>query len=213
MKSFMLDQRLRSAIAATVTFSLFLFVAAISIRAPAQPAAQAQPPITIIATPEPTPIVAEVGLPHAIVAYDSPGGAVIGPIEAGRGYLAVARYGTDWVQLDVDGSGLIWTEAAPIGLELAGLTDRMPPPPPPAPIVVYVPAPVEPQQQPAILEAAPTEPPAPSEPNFAASFQEPGCSKFVGYLPGDPCYVPPTGRQTVDGHEVIIITATTQATR
>lgn len=108
-------------------------------------------PIVIIATPRaevmPTPAAqAAALLPHtlhsAVVAYDAPAGNVIGAIEQGRGYTLLARYGVDWLQADVQGSGVVWLRAAEVLDMPAGLADMQPPP---APVVVerpvYVSAP------------------------------------------------------------------------
>src|SRR4051812_25779904 len=39
-------------------------------------------------------------LRRAVVAYDAPGGNVIGAIEQGRAYTILARFGVDWLQID-----------------------------------------------------------------------------------------------------------------
>ena len=127
-------------------------------------------PIIIIASPLPQGIpptavpAAQVAavLPNtlrgAVVAYDAPAGNVLGAIEAGRTYALLARYGAEWLQADVAGSGVVWLKADQV-LDLPpGLADLEPTP---APVVVerpiYVSAP------PAAAEAAPTvsEPSAP----------------------------------------------------
>lgn len=135
---------------AIVALSLIIVgvLALIIVAARARASTPAQPtvaPIIILASPTaaaiaPTPAAAIAapahGLPRAIVAYDQPNGAVLGPIEAGRAFTTTARYGVDWIQLDVAGSGEIWTDAALAGLTIDGLADLEPPP---TAIVVYVP--------------------------------------------------------------------------
>lgn len=122
----------------------------------AQPApAEPLPPAVSRITSAPAPTVLPPtaipvnALQRAIVAYAAPGGVVIGPIEPGRAYTATARYGSAWVQLQVAGSGLIWTEAAIVGGDIAALPDLTPPtaipapiwqPAPQAPIATMVPA-------------------------------------------------------------------------
>jgi hypothetical protein len=95
------------------------------------PAATAQA-VAAPASPDVARLASLPRLPRAIVAYGAPGRAVLGPIESGRTYTATARYGLDWVQIEVDGSGLVWTEAQPLGLDLARLHDLTEPTPAPA---------------------------------------------------------------------------------
>jgi hypothetical protein len=122
-------------------------------------------PIVIIASPLPlqpptaVPAVQVAAvlpnrLRRAAVAYDSPNGNVIGAIEQGRAYQVLARFGGDWLQADVVGSGVVWLRSADV-LDLPdGLVDLQPPP---APAVVYVPvsAPAPAYAAP-LVEAAPT---------------------------------------------------------
>ena len=121
---------------------------------PAAPKAIPTPALAIIiATPPPAPPtsvpvqqVAAV-LPNtlrgAVVAYDAPDGTVLGAIEQGRTYQLLARFGAEWLQADVQGSGVVWLRTDQV-LDLpAGLADLEPPP---APVVIeraiYVSAPV-----------------------------------------------------------------------
>lgn len=115
---------------------------------------------------------ASAGLPHAIVAYAAPNGAVLGALEQGRSYRVVARAGTDWVQIDVAAAGtapnLVWVAADEIP-ELAALAQLLdlatPVPtatthvvhvaataPAPAPVAVIVPT------EPSAAELVPLEP-------------------------------------------------------
>jgi hypothetical protein len=100
-----------------------------------------------------------------VVAYDSPGGAVIGAVEQGRAYVVLARYGSDWLQAEVSGSGVVWLRADQV-LDLpADLADLAPTP---APQLVYVAS----QPAPAVATIAPpaaTDPPAPAELDAAAA--------------------------------------------
>jgi hypothetical protein len=90
-------------------------------------------------------------LGQSVVAYDAPGGAVLGAVEAGRGYELAGRAGA-WVQVDVAGSGMVWLRASDLpGVDLPGLPDLAtptatpePPTPQPAtpqPAPIYVPPP------------------------------------------------------------------------
>lgn len=142
----------------------------------APPALAATPPLPIImiatapagapATPPPPDRVAAV-LPHtlarAVVAYDAPDGRVIGAIDQGHAYRVVARYGADWLQADVAGSGVVWLRAADLFDLPSDLADMQPPP---APTVVYVPgapqqlAPPAPAPSYQVDSAPPSAPPA-----------------------------------------------------
>ncbi len=95
-------------------------------------------------------------LSRAVVAYDSPNGSVIGAIEQGRAYQVLARFGADWLQADVSGSGVVWLRSADVFDLPTDLADLQPPP---TPQVVYqgVNAPVVEQPAPAL--ATPTERP------------------------------------------------------
>lgn len=123
--------------------------------APAQLVPTAAPPMQQVAAVLPNT------LRRATVAYDAPEGNVLGAIEQGRAYSVLARYGADWLQADVTGSGVVWLRSADV-LDLpADLADLQPPP---APVVIerpiYVSAPVE---------AVPT--PAPAEYQIATQPQ------------------------------------------
>jgi len=87
-------------------------------------AAQPTPPLPIIMiatapavappTAAPAAQVAAVApntLRRAVVAYDAPAGSVLGAIEQGRAYQVLARYGADWLQAEVAGSGIVWLRA------------------------------------------------------------------------------------------------------
>jgi hypothetical protein len=118
---------------------------------PAEATPAAQDAIYIIATPAAAPQVAPTqpaGLPRAVVAYAAPDGVALGAVEAGRVYAQLARSGTEWVLLDVAGSGRVWVRSAELAGVAAGLPDMATPvPPPPQPHVVIVehPAPAPPQ--------------------------------------------------------------------
>lgn len=69
--------------------------------APPAPAAQSPTPNS----QPPTPTVA------MLPAYAAPNGAALGQIEATRAITPTAHYGGDWIQADVQGSGLVWLRA------------------------------------------------------------------------------------------------------
>jgi len=144
------------------TLLIVAFLAAIvggALWAKAEPAAPE--PVTIIVTPTLAPLrVADARdtggprLPRASVAYAAPGGAVLGALEPGRGYRPVARYGANWVQIDAEGSGLVWIDAGAAGVPVsASLPDLAPRA---TPEVIYVIAPA------AAAPAAPVIAPAPT---------------------------------------------------
>lgn len=113
--------------------------------------ATATPALQLLPTPQPAGDV----LPRAVTAYAAPGGAILGAIEPGRPYAIVARAGSEWLQLNVQDSGLVWVRWADSGLVPAGeLADLTPAPPQVVyvevvrPQVVNLPAPLPPQPQP-----------------------------------------------------------------
>lgn len=137
-------------------------------------------PIIIIASPLPQGIpptavpaaqVATVlpnALRRAVVAYDSPNGSVIGAIEQGRAYQVLARFGNDWLQTDVTGSGVVWLRSADV-LDLpADLADLQPPPVAPQPQVVYQPVYIASQPEQAAPTIEPSAPPPTMAPQTAA---------------------------------------------
>jgi hypothetical protein len=57
----------------------------------------------------------------AISAYAAPDGALLGPVELSRIPTAPrAHYGTEWVQYDVTGSGLVWFRRSDVNAVIAG---------------------------------------------------------------------------------------------
>jgi hypothetical protein len=79
--------------------------------APQPPASAPAPPQRsgdATATPSPIPATPAVMLP----AYAAPNGAALGQIEATRAITPTAHYSSDWIQADVQGSGLVWLRAA-----------------------------------------------------------------------------------------------------
>ncbi|MEN9935873.1 MAG: hypothetical protein RLZZ387_2452 [Chloroflexota bacterium] len=130
--------------------ALALLAAGAALGQGAEPRARDEPlrPVIVIATPTRAAAVAQVAptatapvLTRAIVAYDAPGGAVLGAIEPGRAYTVVARSGAAWLLLDVVGSGAVWARASEVAPELADAPDLATPVPPPAPQIVVVSAP------------------------------------------------------------------------
>jgi len=179
-------------VAAGICMLSLLLIGLIVGRVRSMPSGAAEPrPVIIIATPLPqsapptaVPAAAVAALPpnalrRAVVAYDSPNGSVIGAIEAGRTYQVLARYGNDWLQADVQGSGVVWLKADQV-LDLpSNLTDLAPPL---APVVierpVYVAAPALAQPPadlpyqvdsapPADVPLSPAQPPAAPAPAVA----------------------------------------------
>ncbi|MEM8534391.1 MAG: hypothetical protein AAGF95_26325 [Chloroflexota bacterium] len=110
----------------TVTILLIALIISLLLVRSEPPRADLQP-VLIVSTPTPTrtPVVTVTPLAHtqltesqlnaAVVAYDAPDGNVLGPIDAHRAYTITARYGTDWLQADIVGSGLVWIRSREIG--------------------------------------------------------------------------------------------------
>ena len=108
-------------VAATICIFALLAIAGLigKIHTPAV-AVQPTPalPIIVIATTKPQPptpaaqvaAVAPNALRRAVVAYDAPAN-VLGAIEQGRVYSVLVRFGTEWLQADVSGSGVVWLKA------------------------------------------------------------------------------------------------------
>jgi hypothetical protein len=103
-------------------------------------------------TQKPTPSAI---LSRAVIVYAAPDGPLLGAVDSTRAYTPTARYGgSDWLQVDVAGSGKVWVHQADVSLtdadQVARLPDLappptpIPPPPPPAPVVVYAPPPPPP---------------------------------------------------------------------
>ena len=86
-------------------------------------------------TPVPPPTPEAVMLP----AFAAPDGAELGQIEATRAITTVAHYGADWIQADVQGSGLVWLrvsdwpQLAIVGPDLAPQPTATARPVPPTP--------------------------------------------------------------------------------
>jgi hypothetical protein len=111
-------------------------------------------------------------LQAAATAYDSPHGRVLGAVEPGRGFVAVATWGSSWVHVDLEGSGRVWLRVEDAGLPAGvALADLRPEPtaqiivvqapaPPPAPAAPAAP----PAPQPAAAAPAPAPEPAPLAP-------------------------------------------------
>lgn len=62
-----------------------------------------------------TPVLVET-----IDAYAAPDGALLGPVELSRPMRAVAHCRQDWIQADVDGSGLVWLPSPNVNLPIVG---------------------------------------------------------------------------------------------
>ena len=104
--------------------------------------AQLQQTAEIAPTAAPIPETPPVAM---IDAYGAPNEAPRWQIEATRSITPVAHFGSDWIQADVAGSGVIWLRAADwpqlaiVGRDLAPPAPApyvpavAPPPPPPAP--------------------------------------------------------------------------------
>lgn len=134
----------------------------------ALPAPDTTPPAALAPTP---PLRIVMATPHAgpafvaaTVVYASPTGAALGAVEAGRSYRPLARYGAEWVQLDVAGSGIVWARVVDVGLPAGVALADLAPTPEPVIVVIERPAPAA-QAAPAplvVAQAAPTPEPTPA---------------------------------------------------
>lgn len=118
---------------------LAIIVASVMVHRSPTPQLQS---VIIVATPStvPTPTLpvstpahttsTETRLSAAVVAYDAPNGNVLGSIEADRAYTIVARYGSDWLQADIAGSGNVWLRSTELDTVMvtAALPDLQPTP-------------------------------------------------------------------------------------
>lgn len=144
--------RYQLTIAAAGVVGVLLVLASMRFSAPrAMPSADAPIPNSApsaAAAPSQAPIPAAA--PVAMLpAFASPDGTQLGMIESTRAITREAHYGNDWIQADVQGSGLVWLRAADwpslaiIGPDLAPRPTAIPAPiviaprapdlPPPAP--------------------------------------------------------------------------------
>lgn len=115
-------------------------------RAPqASPAPRPQPSATPTSS-APTPASAA----RSLIAFAAPDGVALGAIESTRVITPTAHYGSDWIQADVAGSGLVWLRASDVsGLAIVGpdLTPHVAPPPVARPASAPpVPLPTDPPQ-------------------------------------------------------------------
>jgi hypothetical protein len=124
-----------------LALSVYLWSDARPAALPVRPAATA--PIeerTVLPSPLPATPTALAG--RLLVAFAAPDGVPLGAIESTRAITPTAHYGSDWIQADVAGSGLIWLRAGDIpALAITG-PDLAPPPPTARP---YVSPTMEPQ--------------------------------------------------------------------
>ena len=135
-------------VVSTLTILLVALIISVVLVSVEQPSPLLQP-VLIVSTPTPvsTPVVptirptptttTESRLSAAVVAYAAPDGTVLGPVDADRAYTITARYGTDWLQADIDGSGLVWIRSQELGtVTVAGALPDLRPAP--TAVVVYV---------------------------------------------------------------------------
>src|SRR6266540_3039213 len=92
---------------------------------PAPPQARQTALPTVPATAAPT--VATVTPLRLLAAFASPDGVTLGTVEETRAKTLTARFGNEWVQADVAGSGLVWFRAGQIKSEtVSDLPDLAP---------------------------------------------------------------------------------------
>jgi hypothetical protein len=154
----------------------------------------------VIATPQPTtaptPAAQVAAVPvgnvttRAIVVYgDHDLATAIGAVEAGRAFVPLSRYGSEWTQVDMaGGTGVVYARTA----DLYGIPELVDLEPPPAPQVIYqvvsAPAPAaptpEPEQYMIVSEppAIPTAAPVVRAEDFKPVDPKAGCGVFIGCL-------------------------------
>ncbi|HEU5103499.1 MAG TPA: hypothetical protein VFU22_30980, partial [Roseiflexaceae bacterium] len=100
-----------------------VFILVYAWATPAAPTAPATAHPTAIPTAQATaaPTAAPATAVRLLAAFAAPDGSTLGTIEATRAITPVAHFGSDWIQAEVEGSGLIWLRAADLpGTELVG---------------------------------------------------------------------------------------------
>jgi hypothetical protein len=77
------------------------------------PIASVRLPTALPATPQPQATTIPAPVPVAkLPAFAAPNGVRLGEIEVTRSMVPRAHYGSDWIQANVSGSGLVWLRAA-----------------------------------------------------------------------------------------------------
>lgn len=79
---------------------------------PASIPARAQQSGDSVTLPSPIPAVVPAAVGRLLIAFAAPDGEILGAIESTRPVTPTAHYGDDWIQADVQGSGLVWLRAA-----------------------------------------------------------------------------------------------------
>lgn len=156
-------------------------------------------PIIIIASPLPQvpPTAVPVAMvaaqlpahvtQRAIVVYGAPDlSTAIGAVEQGRPYQLLARWGAEWLKLDMAGSGIVYVRTSDVLNLPADLVDLAPPP---APQVVYVPAP-------APLAGPPAAVPTPTPADYKVTNQPPADDFY-----STPPHVDPQFQQSLVGSD------------
>ena len=147
------DMRAYCIVTSVMLTLIAIIVASVMVHRSPTPQLQS---VIIVATPRvlptptvpaatPVPLAIETHLNAAVVAYDAPNGNVLGPVDADRRYTITARYGSDWLQADIEDSGRVWLRSAELGTVTiaAALPDLQPIP---TAAVVYVVQEVVPSQ-------------------------------------------------------------------
>lgn len=175
--------------------SLLLIVAGGAQLTRALTSAPTTAPIILVATPTlaPLPVASRsTGLPRAATAYDEPDGRVLGALDEGRGYTVLARFGSEWLQLDA-GSGPVWVRAREAGLSVnAALADLTPPA---VPAVVYVERPA-PAPSVVYVQPAPAPESAPASVDLQVLNQQQIAPPLPGQAPASECVTAPDGGGT-----------------
>ena len=112
------DRRAAWSTAAAFMLGLLILIAYTLASNALTPAPPVMRPTHIPATTSPAPTSAPIAhvpvsfTARSFVAYASPSGDVLGAIESTRAMTATAHYGSEWIQVDAAGSGLVWLRAS-----------------------------------------------------------------------------------------------------
>jgi hypothetical protein len=104
--------RYQLTMAGAVVAGLLLVLLTMRMSLPRQMATATATAASILAAPptaqQPSPTMPPAAM---LPAYAAPNGAALGQIEATRDITPTAHYSSDWIQADVQGSGLVWLRA------------------------------------------------------------------------------------------------------
>jgi hypothetical protein len=163
-----------------VSLLIVMVVVLVGVRSARPDAPPTPAPVILTATAVPAmsmPVAApsaELRLARAVVAYDAPGGKVLGAIEPSRPYQLVARSGAAWLLLAIESSGSVWVRRD----DLEGVVDVATPAPIQQPIVIA-------SQQRRAAPTAPAATAAPATPFITPPAPAPTAPRTIVYRNAD----------------------------